>query len=247
MDQSITVRISGDSSSLTETFSPIINVNGNSEIALLMLKTSNTVFAENSRKIAINESNNCIEIIKLNKESFKYKIDPGYYSINKINNIICKKINDDKATIYFSLTDTDNHTKCRINCDEPVNFDIENSLANALGFEEKTYNYFFKKDVYHQSENIIYAPNYDSSIKVTCNIAKGTFNNGQQSCSIYEFFHQQSEGTQIVESPINLIYYKLKTAVIKKIRINLVDDENNIINNFKEQITVILHIRPIKY
>lgn len=79
-----------------------------------------------------------------------------------------------------------------------------------------------------------------------CNIAKGSFDNGRQSNAIYEFFPRLE--TKIVETPNNLIYYKLKTAVIKKIKIDLVDEVNIPISNTDEQdVTVVLHIRPIKY
>jgi hypothetical protein len=54
------------------------------------------------------------------------------------------------------------------------------------------------------------------------NIAKGSFENGQHSNSIYEFFPKVSE-TRIVETPTNLMYYKLYTDVINTINIDLVD------------------------
>jgi hypothetical protein len=38
-------------------------------------------------------------------------------------------------------------------------------------------------------------------------IYKGSFDNGQLSPSIYEFFPCEKTGTKIIESPINLIYF----------------------------------------
>jgi hypothetical protein len=84
-----------------------------------------------------------------------------------------------------------------------------------------------------------------NSIKVLCNIVKGSFENGLHSNSIYEFFPKISE-TRIVEIPINLMYYKLNTSVIRKLKIDLVDEENNPIKHNYENITILLRIRPRK-
>jgi hypothetical protein len=47
-----------------------------------------------------------------------------------------------------------------------------------------------------------------------CNIANGSFNYELQSHLIYAFFPHERSGTKIVESPTNLIYYKLNTEVL---------------------------------
>lgn len=49
-----------------------------------------------------------------------------------------------------------------------------------------------------------------------------------------------------MEQPINLIYYKINTAVIRKIKIDFVDEDNNSIQNLDGKITVLLRIRPRK-
>jgi hypothetical protein len=42
------------------------------------------------------------------------------------------------------------------------------------------------------------------------------------------------------------MYYKLNTSVMKKIKIDLVDDENNPIKHNYENITILLRIKPRK-
>jgi len=257
MDESITIRMSENKSTLATTFSPVINVRGGSEIALVRLQTSN-VYAYD-KFIKINETNNRmnIENSNLNNNMFyliEIKIAPGNYLITDINKLIQNKLTEnniyfkskfDKFSIekpsQFSLVTNDNGLTCRMYCNWGINLDIENSLASTLGFEKKSYVPNEKTDLYYQSEKINYST--AGSIKVKCNIAKGLVDNGQQSQSIYEFFPQQNLGNKIVESPINLIYYKLNTAVIKKIKIELVDEDNKNINS--NQVTVILHIRSI--
>jgi hypothetical protein len=43
------------------------------------------------------------------------------------------------------------------------------------------------------------------------------------------------------------MYYKLNTSVTRKIKIDLVDEENNPIKQNFEKITVLLRIRPRKF
>jgi hypothetical protein len=140
--------------------------------------------------------------------------------------------------------------KCQMDCNLDIEFNITNSLASTLGFEKKLYSCSPHNLLSLRSlGNIQYEINDNSininSIKFLCNIAKGSFENGQHSNSIYEFFPKISE-TKIVEIPINLMYYKLNTSVIRKIKIYLVNDENNPIKHNYENITILLRIRPRK-
>lgn len=242
MDESITLRISGNGTSITSTYSPVINVNGGSEIALVCLKTSDNNFMKVSEKILVNESNNKITVLdRTQTDSFSLTIPHGTYTVNDISNYITKNSRD-----YFSLKLTDSRRKCKLQSNYIIDFRGKNSISNTLGFKNQLYDVLQSKDLYHESDIINFISIPVNSIKAMCNIAKGSFDNGKQSHSIYECFSRQSLGTELVESPVNLIYYKLKTAVIKKIKIDLVDEENIPIKNSNVQVTVVLHIRPIR-
>jgi hypothetical protein len=249
MNESITVSLSGKMTSLSSTYFPAINLQENSEIAMLCLHTYNT-FPN------VNETNNNIRIITPT-HNLDIKLPFGCYEIEDITQYISSKIHEDNERInsvmdnnkkYYDPIDFTMNTdvtrmKCVINCNYPVDFTIENSLASLLGFKKKLYG---NEGVTHfrASKNIDI--NAVNSIKVLCNIANGSFDNGIQSHSIYEFFPRERSGAKIVESPTNLIYYKLNTEVINTINISLVDQENNPIHNFEEKITVVLHIRHCK-
>ena len=139
--------------------------------------------------------------------------------------------------VDFTMNTDITSMKCVMNCNYKVDFTIQNSIASLLGFKKKIY-----EKGYSRSSNNINI-NAVNSIKVLCNVANGSFDNGLQSHSIYEFFPRERSGAKIVESPTNLIYYKLNTEVINTVSINLVDQENNPIHNFDEKITIVLHIR----
>jgi len=244
MNESITISMSGKMTSLSSTYFPAINVNENSEIALLCLHTYN-MFPN------VNETNNNIRIITPG-HNLDIKLPFGCYEIEDITQYISNQIHEDNErlneidhTMIYTPIDFNMHTdttcmKCVISCNYPVDFAIKNSLASLLGFQNKIYG----KDgssSFRSSKNIDI--NAVNSIKVLCNVANGSFDNGQQSHSIYEFFPRERSGAKIVESPTNLIYYQLNTQVLNTININLVDQENNPIHNFNEKITVVLHIR----
>jgi hypothetical protein len=81
-----------------------------------------------------------------------------------------------------------------MDCNLDVQFNITNSLASTLGFEKylhssSTHNLLTLKSL----GNIQYEINDNNkninSIKVICNIAKGSFENGQHSNST-NFFHK---------------------------------------------------------
>ena len=247
MDEPIIVRMSGKIGSLTSTFSPVINVHGSSEIALVCLKTS-LAFTEGRDKILINKENKFLTLSSPSNDSMQLDFPHGVYTIDNVNNHINKLVKTIiKRPFYFSLTLADDRKKCKIKSNYTIDFSVGGSIGPTLGFERKTYTPFQNEDQYYESEKQInYISKVPNSIKVMCNIAKGVLDNGQQSHSIYESFPQQSLEKEIVESPNNLIYYKLRTVVIKKIKIDLVDEENNPVKNSDAQVTIILHIRPIK-
>jgi hypothetical protein len=66
----------------------------------------------------------------------------------------------------------------RLNCNHPIDFSFENSLANAIGFQKIKYQYFQGDHSYHKSDKIIYKAKNVNSIKVMCNIIKDLFDNG---------------------------------------------------------------------
>ncbi|KAF0709441.1 Uncharacterized protein FWK35_00032067 [Aphis craccivora] len=75
------------------------------------------------------------------------------------------------------------------------------------------------------------------------NIAQGSFNNHMSSHSIYEFSSSENIGSKLIQTPTNLIYYKLNKTNIDLITIQLVDQDHNPINNLDEKLIIDLHIK----
>ena len=241
MNESITLSITGNETTLSSNYFPPLNVYEDSEIALLCLQTFNS-FPN------INSSNNKLAVKVMsnnnNDEDICYiALKTGCYEIADIDRQIKKQINsyNEKygTTLKFDISIDHNDFRSYIKCNGIIMFDMVNGIAPILGFEKRDY---FPEYETHRSEKAVNL-NTINSIKVICNIAQGSFNNHLQSHTIYEFFPSEKIGTKVVQSPSNLIYYKLNKINIDSITVQLVDQDFNQIQNFGETLTVVLHIK----
>lgn len=240
--------MNGNTTSLSAKYFPPINVYEDSEIALLSLQTYNA-FAN------INETNNSFEIVIPSKKVYELSkrvyigIKTGCYEFEEIKNSILndidkanKALHDQKIEIIdFKIWVDKNTFKTHIKCNYIVNFDVRNSLASILGFNKIQYDYERSETDMESGKSIDINP--VNTIKVMCNIARGSFHNSKPSHSIYEFFPNQISGTKIVETPNNLIYYPLTTSIIDSINIDLVDQELRPLHHLNERVTIVLHIK----
>jgi hypothetical protein len=241
MFESITLSLTGNETILSSNYFPSLNVYDDSEIALLCLQTFNSFPNINSsnNKFAIqvvdgndNDGNICFITLKT-----------GCYEIKDINRQVMKQVksfNEENDTnLTFDISVDPNDFRSHIKCNGRIMFKMINGIAPLLGFEKRNYEPEYE---IHRSEKAVNL-NTINSIKVMCNIAQGSFSNHLQSHSIYEFFPSGVTGTKVIQSPPNLIYYKLNKTNIDSLRIQLVDQDFNQIENFGETITVVLHIK----
>ncbi|KAE9543743.1 hypothetical protein AGLY_002139 [Aphis glycines] len=220
MQESVTLSLSGNTTTLSVHYCPPIDVYDDSEIALLNLQTYNTF--EN-----INETNNNFEIYLENSDRLlnhnKFPIcsitlKKGCYDIKDIKNQILTQIDDfNNDNDYFGIKSTEKITfdiginqidfRTTIFSNGTIRFNINNSIGPLLGFEIKNYEPRMHIDG-HRSQKVTNLISVNS-IKVMCNIAQGSFNNHMPSHSIYELSPTENIGTKLIQSPTNLIYYKL--------------------------------------
>jgi len=243
MYESVTLSLSGNSTILSVNYFPALNVYEDSEIALLCLQTFNS-FPN------INSTNNRLEIEiipslshRRKMKTFEIILEEGCYEIEDINNKITKELfhfnNQYETQLTFNVSIDPVDFRTYIKCNGIVKLNISNSIASVLGFKKSSYKPSHEA---HRSEKSVNL-NTINSIKVMCNIAHGSFNNQLQSHSIYEFFPSGRTGTKVVQSPLNLIYYRLNKTDINSITVQLVDQNNNPIDNLDEALTVVLHIK----
>jgi hypothetical protein len=212
-------------------FSPplILKPEGNYEVALLELDTYYT-FPN------ITEKNNTLKYRKVGEAWITLKIPTGSYEIHSIRDWIFKKVGDKKKIILQSDGST---LKCTLTIEKgyEVSFEVDDSIANLLGFKKRTYPE--GENLGEEIVNILQI----NSILVHMDIVKNSYIKGVSEPVIYAFFPNVQPGVKIVETPRNLVYLPITTNYITSIQVWLTDQDNKLLNTQGEYLTVRLHLR----
>lgn len=164
------------------------------------------------------------------------ELPTGSYEIEDINRYVQEKI---EAPTKFEIRANNNTLKTEIYTTEGVNFTKESSIGPLLGFNralEADDNKWYESD---KPVDIIRV----NVIRIGCNIARGSFDNGLESHIIHEFYPLVEPGFKIVEKPNNVIYLPVNVKQLSNITLTLNDQEGRLINLRGETVNVRLHLR----
>lgn len=162
-------------------------------------------------------------------------IDEGSYEIGDIEKFITENI---EPGVGFSLTANNNTLKAYISCSKEINFNKPGSIASILGFD----NVKLDAGKTHISNNPVDIIKVNT-IKVDCNIVRGSFDNGREGHVIHEFYPSVPPGYKLVEIPRTVIYLPVNNQSINNITVSLKDQDGNIISLRDEKVTLRLHLR----
>lgn len=224
-----TYSLIGNSSELEEVLPHIIELDNNTEyeIGLISLWAYNAI-----PNIETNVNN------RIGLGSHVVELEEGSYEIDDICSAIKKQLNgwgDDD----FILKANNNTLKCEIRSKkDPIDLSIGNSMASLLGFDKE----ILAPNKWHYSKKPISIIRVNS-IRVECNLARGTFRNGIEGHTIHEFYPNVPPGFMFLEQPTSIIYVPINTNQIQTISIRLVDQDGRLINFRNEIITVRINIR----
>ncbi|XP_046685496.1 uncharacterized protein LOC124371209 [Homalodisca vitripennis] len=162
-------------------------------------------------------------------------IDEGSYEIENIEEYIKSHID---GSVTFSLKANNNTLKSEVSCSEAIHFEKPNSVASVLGFTAKE----LEPHKTHMSDLpvSIMAVN---TIRVECNIARGSFQNGMEGHVLHEFYPDVAPGYKIVEKPSTVIYLPVNVRRVNNIEVSLRDQNGDLINFRNEPVSLRLHIR----
>lgn len=203
-----------------------------SEIGLLSLQSYNSI-----PNVQEGCNTMCFMIAGENgMQKYMISIPTGCYEIftleAKIQELLGRNVD------FFHLCADSTTLKCIIHCSHTIRMDCSNSIARLLGFEKNDLDPHIK----HTSDHVVKIMNVNI-IKVKCNLALGSFDNGQQSHTIHEFYPEFPPGYKIVEIPKYCILYKLKTNAIDFVRVSLTDQDGELIDFRGETINVRLLVK----
>lgn len=164
-------------------------------------------------------------------ESGEVTIPEGSYEIENLEEEL-------KRHVKLRLTANNNTLKAEMKCEEDVHFEKDNTIAPLLGFEKKIY----PKHKLHVSSNNINIIKVNT-IRVECNIVRGSFQNGLEGHTIHEFYPTVEPGYKILVIPNPIIYLPVNVRSVSNISVQLKDQNGDLINFRNEVISLRLHIR----
>ena len=165
-------------------------------------------------------------------------IPSGCYEIKDIDEFINSRYKTKDGNKVLTLSTNRKTLKCEMLANLKVDLTSPNLIAPILGFGHKIYT---EKTRYESEFPIRISPVED--INVLCNIAQGALVNGVRSNVIYGFYPKYGSGMKIIQTPEPIIYYPINVDQISDIKIKIVDQNFEEIDNGGELFTVRLHLK----
>lgn len=163
------------------------------------------------------------------------ELPTGSYEIEDIDAYCQDRI---RPPAQFKIRANNNTLKAEVYTTEEVDFTKESSIGPTLGFNKL----LKPMDKWQESDlpvDIIKV----NVIRIGCSIVRGTFDNGVESHTIYEFYPLVEPGFKIVEKPSNVIYLPVSVKQLSNITVTITDQEGRLINFRGETINVRLHLQ----
>lgn len=237
---SVTVTLSGNSSTLEADFFPPILLNDKYqyECGLVDFQTFNCI-------PSVDETNNSIVFCvpdRLSYESINILLPTGSYEIVDIFNFVKSQLDD---RIKFELRINKNTLKCEIQSSVMIDTnqrnDKPNTIGGLLGFSACE----LSANRWHTSDRRVEI-NRINAIRVECSIITSSYFNNESVHTIHEFFPNVEAGYKIIETPQNVIYLPITVAAIHTISLRFIDQNSRLIDFRGENIVTRLHIRRVR-
>lgn len=233
-----TVSMTGNSSTLRSSLFPALRLPKHKlyEVAMLDLTTYNSIpnIIENvNNKFYYYKS----EQDKMNGVINEISISTGAYEIDDINDYLQVEMGKDN----IKLKANNNLLRVELSSKYLIDFTKPFNVGSLLGFPPSSG--ILSPDTTHvgpQTVNIIKV----NTIDITCNIADGSYKDGEKLHILHTFYPSVPPGFKIVERPHNLVYLPVNTSYISEIVVNVQDQDGNNIDFRGETITLRLHIKP---
>lgn len=163
------------------------------------------------------------------------EIPTGSYEIDDITKFIEQEINEpDKLKIRGN----NNTFQVEIYGSDVIDFSKEGSIGQLLGYSKTV----LTPNKWHVSSNPV-AIIKVNVIRVECNIARGSYQNGLEGHVVHEFYPVVPPGFKIVETPRNVIYLPVSVKRLENIIVRLCDQDNRLINLRDETVNIRLHLK----
>ena len=245
---SYTVSIASTESTLVHTFNPQIHLDGDWEIALVLLETYNAIpnITEKNNKFhygdgrVISLDTGCYQLIDI-IELLEKNLNPSFEDIDRIiHSAPTKSWKDLKKGSNKNIIIREKRPTFQIEiyCTENIDFTKAASIAPLLGFSPR----FLEKNRWHLSDKRV-NPSSIETLLVSTNISSNWWCNGKLCHAIYQTIIEAPPGERLNIQPKNLIYYPIVARNLHTIVFKIEDQAGNPISFAGETITLCAHIR----
>lgn len=254
---SYTFQLTGNDSILRSSFFPPLEIpkNVNYNIGMVYFSTYNSIhnitkknnvlsylsppFADNTQEY--NKFNSLTSLEEKAAYAGKnylhiLKIPEGAYELEDIYDYIEKQIGENRVKFDIDMTTQ----KCHVNLKNIVlYFDDENSIGSVLGIDRNSYTDSF------WGQNSINICDINC-VNIYCNLVSNSYVNGEISHILHSFALDTPLGYKINEIPNNIIYLPInEEKSITYVEIKILDQLGRIVDFNKEQITILIHLKPM--
>lgn len=227
-DMSITFTLSGKGNRLYSFYRPPIELKGDYGLGLVGFYSYNAL--QN-----IHEGNN--KIYFPGKKTVC--IPSGAYEISSLNDYIRSHLDEsDGGEDSFSLTANTNTLQCIIKSSYSIDFTHSDSIGRMLGFSRK----ILEANETHESDiEVKISP--ATNVRIQCNITGGSYLNGRQDHTIFEFALEAEPGELIVKEPSSVLYLPVISKRIEDIALWMTNQNGDLINFGKEEVSIRLELK----
>ena len=141
---------------------------------------------------------------------------------------------------HFSMKANNSTLKVSVKCSRWIDFQTPGTIGPLLGFATPR---FLPPDEWHEADGRADISSVNT-IRVECNIAEGSYVNGESGHTIFAFAPDVEPGFKMVLRPAMIVYYPVTGSVIDRLRVNIVDQHGRPIDFGGEEVTLHLHVKP---
>ena len=226
-----TFLLTGRSNVLECTLRPPLELNGPHAIGLIDFVAYNSI-------PNVDESMNqlvCSDSVNGDRQSITIPI--GAYEIDNLQEYLQDRLG---GPGHFSMKANNSTLKVSIKCSRWIHFQMPGTIGPLLGFGSRC----LPPNEWHEADKRVDISSVNT-ICVECNVAEGSYMNGESGHVIFTFAPDVEPGFKMVLRPPIVVYYAVTKNVIDRLRVNIVDQRGRPINFGGEEVTVHLHMKPL--
>lgn len=254
---SITISLTGNTSTLVEEYFPPIELPTNYVCGLIDFVAFNSI-------PNVDVYNNLFHI-----GNHVITIPVGSYELEDIDFFLNSSLRDIDESIYLIIEANNNTLKTEITSSMDIDFSQPNSIGKLLGFSKRKLEVnstkYYNTDQNLQNDKSLEVVIIDvnslnttklfesdlpthitnvNTIRIESNLTTGSFINNTSDHTIHEFPLDVPPGYKINEKPRNVIYLPVNCQQINNITIRILNQDGELINFRGEKITLRLHFKP---